>query len=214
MFTAAGGNEALKLLENNEINLVLSDVNMPNGNGIELLEEIKRRNAFLPVVMFITQYGDISLEEAYNKGADAVFAKPFARKALFEVVTRVIQPPEVTLTRKVSRVEVEIPVGLKFAGGHQSAQMAIRNLGRGGFFVELSADFPEVAERVEFRLLSSSNPAVEIVGHGVVRWVRRTPDGGLPTGCGIEFEGLEPNCKKRVIELINFSQTKSFIPIK
>src|SRR5665647_200205 len=79
---AGSGKEALAFLEKNHVNVVISDVRMPNGNGLELLAAIKKRNVFLPVVMLITGFADLSLEEAYNLGADAVFPKPFDRQAL------------------------------------------------------------------------------------------------------------------------------------
>ena len=87
---AENGAQAFEIVKANKIDLVLTDVRMPGGDGIELLDKIKALNASLPVVMFITGFADISLEEAYDKGVDAVFAKPFDRKALLAAVLKAL----------------------------------------------------------------------------------------------------------------------------
>jgi len=76
---ARNGISALELLEtfnNREECLILTDINMPQMNGIELLKEIKKRYPGLKVVI-ITAYGDeYSTNMAKNLGADAYFTKP------------------------------------------------------------------------------------------------------------------------------------------
>jgi CheY-like chemotaxis protein len=76
---AFNGPSALKLLESLENRtryLILSDINMPEMTGIELLKEIKSRYPLLKVIM-ITAYGD---EQNFNlakkHGADEYFTKP------------------------------------------------------------------------------------------------------------------------------------------
>ena len=97
--TAACGKDALKIVETQKVDVVLSDVRMPNGTGLELLDWIKQRDVFLPVLMFITAYADISVAEAFDRGADAVFAKPFDRKVLHEAVLRAIDNLDQRLRR-------------------------------------------------------------------------------------------------------------------
>ncbi|MFZ1677135.1 MAG: response regulator [Saprospiraceae bacterium] len=77
---AFSGEEALDYLntKNHEAVLILSDINMPGMNGLELLEHIKQnRYSPPPYVMMITAYGD---QEIYNKairlGADDFLTKP------------------------------------------------------------------------------------------------------------------------------------------
>jgi CheY-like chemotaxis protein len=76
---ARNGVTALELLEtftNREECLILTDLNMPQMNGIELLKEIKKRYPGLKV-MIITAYGDeYSTNMAKNLGADDYFTKP------------------------------------------------------------------------------------------------------------------------------------------
>jgi CheY-like chemotaxis protein len=76
---ALNGVYALKLLEsfeNRKEYLILTDINMPQMNGIELLKEVKKRYPELKVFM-VTAYGDeYSFSMAKNLGADDYFTKP------------------------------------------------------------------------------------------------------------------------------------------
>jgi hypothetical protein len=169
--------------------------------------------------MFITGFADITLEEAYEKGADAVFAKPFDRNALFEAVARAILPAEQRFQRKTTRVAVELPVGLKFQKSDFSVRAQARNFGRGGMFISLNDRFPEESEPVEFHaeVLLEGTPFKQktwISGQGIVRWVRENPAASYPNGCGIEITHLDPECVKDTLDVINFLKTKSFIPRK
>lgn len=212
VFTSSCGRDALKVVESEKIDIVLSDMRMPNGDGAELLEKIKDRNAFLPTVLFITGFSDISHEEAYHLGADAIFAKPFDRQALFEKVESSLEPLEERFQRREPRVELEFPVGLNFQKSGLTVQATILNIGRGGFFVSLNGTTPAVSEEAEFRMETLTTPKLTVSGKGTVRWVRKETEAGLPRGCGIEFHHLSPECIKQVIELIRSRKTKPYIP--
>ncbi len=76
-FKAESAREALAILRRESIDMVISDINMPEMSGIELLEEIKKTHASMPV-MLITGIGSDSIkEQAYSKGADGFLPKPF-----------------------------------------------------------------------------------------------------------------------------------------
>jgi two-component system, response regulator FlrC len=85
---AADANEALELLESAEIALVISDVQMPGPSGYELLSEIKRLRADLPVVL-MTAYGTIAQAvSAMREGATDYIVKPFDAQALIDMARR------------------------------------------------------------------------------------------------------------------------------
>jgi len=85
---AANAGEALKLLESQEIALVISDVQMPGPNGYELLASIKRLRADLPIVL-MTAYGTIAQAvSAMREGATDYIVKPFDAQALIDMARR------------------------------------------------------------------------------------------------------------------------------
>ena len=88
IFAAASGDEALGLLESNDIELVISDVQMEPMSGTQLLGKIKRRQPELPVVL-MTAYGTIQKAvDAMRNGAVHYLVKPFAADTLVETVRR------------------------------------------------------------------------------------------------------------------------------
>jgi two-component system NtrC family response regulator len=75
--TANSGAEALNILAASDVDLVLTDMKMPQMDGIELLERIKTLNADLPVIM-MTAHGTVEKAvEAMQKGAYSYILKPF-----------------------------------------------------------------------------------------------------------------------------------------
>jgi len=82
-YTASNGHEALDiLLGNKDIEIVLTDINMPEMDGFELLKRIRFTNKNITTIM-ITGHSDIFTENgATQKGAFAYFAKPIDLKIL------------------------------------------------------------------------------------------------------------------------------------
>jgi putative nucleotidyltransferase with HDIG domain len=87
---AAGANDALETLELNNFNLVLTDIVMPDVNGITLLERIHALQPNLPVVM-VTAVHDITVAiDAMRRGAYDYLLKPFEREQLLATVERAL----------------------------------------------------------------------------------------------------------------------------
>lgn len=84
--TAASGDEAFRLVQQAPVDLVLSDLRMPSGDGLDLLKRIVALDAPRPAVILMTGFADLSSEQARALGADALVAKPFDRSALFAAV--------------------------------------------------------------------------------------------------------------------------------
>ncbi|HEY8280700.1 MAG TPA: response regulator [Bdellovibrionota bacterium] len=211
---APNGKDARKILEKERVDVVVSDVRMPDGDGMDLLAWIKGRNAVTPLVVLITGFADITVEEAYDKGADAVFSKPFDRASLYEAVQRAVQPDDPKVKRKMSRIDTALPIELKFLGSGFSLHTKAGNMGRGGVFVAMTGKFPRTDEKVEFRIEADADPKFTVSGEGIVRWVRLEAQENFPPGCGIEFTSFAPECRAEVAGLVNFLKTKSFIPKK
>lgn len=88
VFEAATGQSAIEVAKGNQLDLVVSDVRMPNGTGIELLEAIRKTNPILPLILLITGYADLTEEEAFRKGANALLAKPLDRSKFLALVEK------------------------------------------------------------------------------------------------------------------------------
>jgi len=76
---ASDGVEALEKLRVQSVGLILSDINMPNMDGIQLLSILKSSAAFknVPVIMITTEGGEAKVMEAVQLGASGYVRKPF-----------------------------------------------------------------------------------------------------------------------------------------
>ena len=87
----ADGPAALAAFEDGGFDLVLSDIQMPGLDGIELLGEIKRRDPSAAVVM-ITAHGTVERAvSAMRTGADDFLEKPYSRERLLGAVERALR---------------------------------------------------------------------------------------------------------------------------
>ncbi len=76
---AGSGREALDVLEHEWLDLVLTDYNMPDMNGLELLEAMKQNELFsgIPVIMVTTERSEARVETFKRTGVSAYIQKPF-----------------------------------------------------------------------------------------------------------------------------------------
>lgn len=83
---AENGVIAMDLVRNKKIDLVISDVRMPGGNGIILLEQIRIRDPKHPIFILVSGYAEDAEVDSVSKGAYRVIPKPFDRKILMTTV--------------------------------------------------------------------------------------------------------------------------------
>jgi DNA-binding NtrC family response regulator len=85
-FSAGDAEAGLKLLRENPVDLVLTDLKLPGMNGLEFLQAVKRQNAALPVVV-MTAFGTVETAvEAMKAGASDYVLKPFSLAEMRMVV--------------------------------------------------------------------------------------------------------------------------------
>jgi two-component system, NtrC family, nitrogen regulation response regulator NtrX len=88
---AGTAQEALALLEDEEVGVVVSDIVMPGLTGLELLEEVHARRPTLPVIL-VTGAGTYeNLSQAVTRGADGLVIKPFSHADLQTAVASVLE---------------------------------------------------------------------------------------------------------------------------
>jgi len=88
---AANGSEAIDRLEDNVFDLVLTEVVIPDWNGIALMEQIRRQQPQLPVVM-VTAVHEITVAiDSMHRGAYDYLLKPFEREHLLATVERALE---------------------------------------------------------------------------------------------------------------------------
>lgn len=87
---ANNGFEALRMLPREHIDLVLTDINMPDINGLELLSFMRNNPVYkdVPVVVISTEGSRKDIEKGLALGANEYLVKPFDPSQLLEIVKR------------------------------------------------------------------------------------------------------------------------------
>jgi two-component system NtrC family response regulator len=114
VFTANNGLEALPIVKQTDLDLIISDMRMPGMDGIQLLAQVKEFNRDLPVIL-ITAYADVEKAvEAMHLGAFTYLAKPFSNDALLANIGKAIEHHD--LVREIRRLRHEVTIGSEFGG--------------------------------------------------------------------------------------------------
>lgn len=93
--TIAAGNgvEAIEKLVTSEVDIIISDLNMPQMDGTGLIEWVRNNPSYrdIPIVILTTENDNIRKSELLNKGATAFLTKPITKDNLIAEVTRILE---------------------------------------------------------------------------------------------------------------------------
>lgn len=87
---ASDGNEALTKFKSDQIDLILTDWNMPNKSGLELVKDIRAQGGTVPIIMITTEAEKPRVIEAVTAGVNDYLIKPFTADALREKLAKFV----------------------------------------------------------------------------------------------------------------------------
>lgn len=97
--------EVPKLIKEGAFDLLIADLKMPGMDGIELIDEIRKIDKYIPILI-ITAYGSIeSAEEAIHKGAYDYITKPFRKEQILIAINRALEWKE--MKREIDNLKKE-----------------------------------------------------------------------------------------------------------
>ncbi len=129
VYTAPGVDEALRVLDTEAIDLVITDYKMPRVDGLDLIRHV-RENLKDAEVMMITGYASIGgAVEAVKYGAEDYLAKPFTDEELFTAVERALEKLHI---RRAARAQSDkkIPESYGILGESEAMQNVFRAIGK------------------------------------------------------------------------------------
>lgn len=100
-FSAYDGEEALKLMEQEYIDLIISDIMMPNMNGYELTKELRDASNTIPVLMITAKDQIEDMEEGFVAGTDDYMIKPVNLKELVLRVKALLRRAQIANEKKL-----------------------------------------------------------------------------------------------------------------
>lgn len=83
--TASNVEDAVEILRRRSVDLILTDVRMPEGDGLQVLQKAKEMRPSAAVIL-MTGFADVNPSEAFAKGAVALLSKPFDHGRLIQLV--------------------------------------------------------------------------------------------------------------------------------
>ncbi len=91
---AGSGFEALKMLPQQEYDLIVTDINMPDINGLELINFVRNNPRYnhLPIIIVSTERSEEDKKRGMALGATAYVTKPFKSSELQEIIKKTLVP--------------------------------------------------------------------------------------------------------------------------
>jgi len=107
MSTFENGKEAVLYLQNNEIDIVFSDINMPKMDGLKLCKRLKRDKVKAKIIM-LSMYEDLNIiKEAFDCGASAYLSKNTEKKEIIKAVEKILNNKKYVNKRLLKKKEEE-----------------------------------------------------------------------------------------------------------
>ncbi len=100
-FSVTDGLEALKVLDSEHIDLIISDIMMPNMDGYELTKTLRESNYYLPILMITAKEDFSDKQKGFNVGADDYMVKPVDVNEMVLRVGALLRRAHIVNTRKI-----------------------------------------------------------------------------------------------------------------
>lgn len=94
---ADNGMDAIKLVQDNNFDVVLMDIHMPGISGIEATQEIRKFDKQLPIIALTAVTIDENLDDFYRAGFNEIIPKPFKTEEFFEKIYRTLENRKITI---------------------------------------------------------------------------------------------------------------------
>ena len=212
VLTASNGADALRMVAEQKINAVVTDVRMPRMTGLELLDQLKSLPGESPAVILMSGYADVTSDEVYHRGAEALFHKPFSIRLLVDATLGQLLPrEELWGTQPEDRASM-LQIQQKYPSLEAATTQLRLRLGRGGMFMALGDYQLRKDGLVSFHFDFEGGGIPTLAGNGVVRWVRRAVTDGMPAGCGVEFTYLADSSRSLFARMTTGTRARPFIP--
>lgn len=106
---ACNGNKALKILKNTNVDLILTDVMMPETDGFELSRRVNETQALkhIPIIMLTALNEEHNLQKSLELGVDAFISKPFSIDILVLKISNILNSRETFKTKIFGSIEVD-----------------------------------------------------------------------------------------------------------
>ena len=211
--TAIDGNDAMESIQADPPLLVVTDLQMPNMNGLELVAAVKACNPSVPVILTTSQGSEEIAARALRLGASSYVPKRDLTSALIPVVRQVLSVNQATQSvREVAKFAIESTITLSLENDERLVPKVIARLELP--MVEL--DLFDEGERMQIAM-ALDEALLNAMIHGnleVSSELRQTDDGKPYNDLITKRKTLSPFMDRRVTVHMHASQTSTTIVIR
>ncbi len=173
IFTASSGNEAFKVYQDNDIDIVLTDLKMPDGDGAHLAQSITDYKEKTPCPIFLmTAHLEYDYDDLMSRGIKVIFSKPFDFDQFLKVATFYLTAAKKDdYTRIHHRVECNFIT--RFTLSSVTDTGTILDFSPTGFLIKLPVNTTlEIGDKILFATTShqQDDNASSIEGSALCRW--------------------------------------------
>lgn len=170
------GLEAFKKLKNNFFNLILSDVRLPDTNGLDILKQVRLENAGTQVII-MTSYAEISMAvEAMKNGAFDYVSKPFRPESILQTIKNALTHTEVqpVVEKRPEKTQKSVSLqGASFVKGVSEAALKLSD------YIELVAP-----TNMSVLIMGESGTGKEQVAKSIHKQSKRADAPFIAVDCG------------------------------
>lgn len=208
---ACDGKEAWEILQKqNDIELVVSDIRMPEMTGVELLTEIRNRHPINPPVILMSAHSDLIYEQSFNLGAAQYFKKPCNTKEFLALVKDLLSEKPRHCKTPNNQIEIKATISFDIKSISEALANKKFGLGIGGFSFKISLLDTHLEllakEFVEFNITISEGEFLNINGVGEICWINKET-------IGVKFICLPETIETSILNYVLKNNIKSYIPV-
>jgi CheY-like chemotaxis protein len=203
VLAAENGMGALEKVTSVRVDLIVTDIRMPQLDGVNLLKKLKHQGISVPSILFIGSASEVSTRDACDLGVEATFNKPVIRQELIRAAERMLIEKE-RAWRSPWSGELCPVLSAVFGSLDSALRMGQIAFGSGGFCMESGGSWEEGPVRLAIDFAADGR---SLSGHGIIRWLapqeRRV---------GVEIARLDDAALDWVLHQTRQNSTVSFIP--
>ncbi len=198
-------NEVLRLIKENDFDIVLSDIRMPKMDGVEVFSQVKKEINRPPDFIFMTADSQYTKEQLLGMGAKEMLSKPFRHQYLYQTIIKShIESPFDNQRHYRAQISLEIA---------SQENTKINNLALGGVFLEIPEECIEESDKytlknqfpIVFSLIGDEiNTNVEVI------WRRTNKNSHLPSGIGLKFLDFPKKSYPKLLDYIQFHKSTQY----
>ena len=204
VLTAANGAEALKILEDHQVDALISDIRMPIMDGLTLVRRIYEKKLQVPSIIFVSGFGDVDAREVHALGVELMLTKPLIRQQLLDALECSLLPRDRLWLTPPAEVAAQ-NVSLEMPSLEEAMRTHKFELGRGGCC--FLCPQPLIVERTIDLSIHFVKEELSLLVQGTVRW-RDSSD----SHAGVAFTYVDPASRSWVLEYMRDKTLYSFIP--